>query len=416
MRASAAQAARARAIARAKAARKAGGQAQGGRSGRPRTRTAARAGSPGGPTAGSAAVAAAGSAAVSAAAPRTGQIDPWLITTRPEDSGFGVRPGRSIFRIGAGAGAGAGLLGSGLAGLDDVRRPVGYTPRRSAGLTGYERVLVRAGLGPVAGIDEAGRGACAGPLVVAAVAIDRRSGDDMAGIADSKALTARAREAAYRTIVQSALAWHVVVIEPGEIDRLGLHVCNVAGMRRALAGLAASPGYVLTDGFEVPGLAVPALAMWKGDQVAACVAAASIVAKVTRDRIMTGMHAEYPEYGFARHKGYSTPSHMAALDACGPSPVHRRSFVNVSCRLDGGGQAAGAAVRTDDLDRADGVVLADGSVLALDEAADGPIVELIAHPPATGPGDDGAGGPTGQPLASGAGQPAHGPAAAEGRT
>src|ERR1022692_5276334 len=89
-----------------------------------------------------------------------------------------------------------------------IRRPVGYTPRRGTGLTGYERVLVRAGLGPVAGIDEAGRGACAGPLVVAAVAIDRWAGDAAAGIADSKALTARAREAAYRTIVQSALAWH----------------------------------------------------------------------------------------------------------------------------------------------------------------------------------------------------------------
>ena len=120
--------------------------------------------------------------------------------------------------------------------------------------------------------------------------------------------------------MRTALAWHVVVIEPDEIDRLGLHVCNVAGMRRALAGLAASPGYVLTDGFEVPGLAVPALAMWKGDQVAACVAAASIVAKVTRDRIMTTLHAQYPAYGFARHKGYSTPSHMAALEACGAEP------------------------------------------------------------------------------------------------
>jgi ribonuclease HII len=301
----------------------------------------------------------------------------------------------------------ADVLGSGLAGLEDVRRPIGYTPRRGGGLTGYERVLARAGLGPVAGIDEAGRGACAGPLVVAAVAIDRWSGDSLDGIADSKALTARARESAYRKIVKSALAWHVVIIEPGDIDRLGLHVCNVAGMRRALAGLTASPGYVLTDGFEVPGLAVPALAMWKGDQVAASVAAASIVAKVTRDRIMTGLHAEYPEYGFARHKGYSTPSHMAALDACGPSPVHRRSFVNVSCRLGAGSQEDGAAVAGEDFDRADGVVLADGSVLALDEAADGPIVELIADPPATAPGDGGAGV---------ADEAAQAPAAAEGRT
>jgi ribonuclease HII len=380
VRASAAQAARGRAIARAMAARKAGGQAPGGRSGRARSRTEPRAGSP----------------ARSAA---TGAFlgDPWLVTTELGDSG--AFPGWPA--------PVSDVLGSGLAGLEDVRRPVAYTPRRGAALTGYERVLVRAGLGPVAGIDEAGRGACAGPLVVAAVAIDRLTGDSIAGIADSKALTARAREAAYRKIVHTALAWHVVVIEPGEIDRLGLHVCNVAGMRRALAGLNAHPGYVLTDGFVVPGLAVPALAMWKGDQVAACVAAASIVAKVTRDRIMTGLSADYPEYGFARHKGYSTPSHMAALDRCGPSPVHRRSFVNVSCRLDAASRAGGTAVPEQDLGLADGVVLADGSVLALDETVDGPIVELTADPPATAPGDGGA---------EGARQAARSPAAAEGRT
>jgi ribonuclease HII len=106
-------------------------------------------------------------------------------------------------------------------------------------------------------------------------------------------------------------------------------VCNLAGMRRALAGLACRPGYVLTDGFPVRGLAVPALAMWKGDEVAACVAAASIVAKVTRDQIMRGLHKEYPQYGFSRHKGYSTPSHMAALANHGPCPEHRMSFANV---------------------------------------------------------------------------------------
>jgi ribonuclease HII len=276
---------------------------------------------------------------------------------------------------------GGGPASPRIAGMPAVLRPIGYTPRRGNGLTGYERVLARAGLGPVAGIDEAGRGACAGPLVVAAVAIDRLDSAALAGIADSKALTAAARETAYRKITRRALAWNVVVIEPGEIDRLGLHVCNVAGMRRALAGLAANPGYVLTDGFEVPGLAVPALAMWKGDQVAACVAAASIVAKVTRDRIMTGLHGQYPQYGFARHKGYSTPSHMAALDECGPSPVHRRSFVNVASRL-GTAVPGGIVVQAEDLEDTEGVVLADGSVLALDEAADGPIVEVIAEPPA----------------------------------
>jgi ribonuclease HII len=185
-------------------------------------------------------------------------------------------------------------------------------------------------------------------------------------LADSKVLTARAREAAYREIVRLALAWGVVVIEPSDIDRLGLHVCNVAGMRRALACLPVRPGYVLTDGFEVPGLAVPALAMWKGDQVAACVAAASIVAKETRDKIMKTLDADYPQYGFARHKGYSTSSHMAAIDEWGPSPVHRRSFVNVSSRV----RLAGAPEFGNEIDV--------GTIAALDDWRDGPIVELIA--------------------------------------
>ena len=308
--------------------------------------------------------------------------------------------------------------------LEPVLRPVSYTPRRGTGLTGYERVLVRAGLGPVAGVDEAGRGACAGPLVVAAVALDRLDGPRWAQVADSKALTAKAREEAYRHIVRAALAWHVVIIEPGEIDRRGLHVCNVAGMRQALAGLAASPGYVLTDGFAVPGLAVPALAMWKGDQVAVCVAAASIVAKVTRDKIMSGLHTEYPEYGFSRHKGYSTPSHMAALDAHGPCPIHRRSFVNVSCRLDGilaadeldeGGVLVGDDALPADTEycpqgRADdpfgpwqsGEMALVGSA-ALDSGRDGPIVELIAGSLVTAP-------------EAGAGPRAPAPASSEGRT
>ena len=208
-------------------------------------------------------------------------------------------------------------------------RHPGYTPRRVAGLTGYERVLARAGLSPVAGIDEAGRGACAGPLVVAAVAFEHRKLAGLHDVADSKTLTAAAREKAYTEVMATALAWHVVVIPSTEIDQQGLHVCNIAGMRRALAGLACQPAYVLTDGFAVRGLGVPALAMWKGDEVAACVAAASVVAKVTRDRLMRELHLRYPQYGFARHKGYSTPGHMKALTAHGPCPEHRRSFVNV---------------------------------------------------------------------------------------
>jgi ribonuclease HII len=285
--------------------------------------------------------------------------------------------------------------------LPPVERPVGYTPRKGSGLTGYERVLARAGFGPVAGIDEAGRGACAGPLVVAAVVLDRLDSGRWAEVADSKMLTAKAREEAYKHITRSALAWNAVIIGPGEIDRRGLHVCNVAGMRQALAGLSASPGYVLTDGFAVPGLAVPALAMWKGDQVAVCVAAASIVAKVTRDRIMSGLHHEHPEYGFSRHKGYSTPSHMAALDQHGPSPVHRRSFVNVSRRLEdafaldelaleGEGRHDDVA-QDDDGESWESSDRVQAGSAALDSGREGPIVELIAglkaaHAPASSEG------------------------------
>src|SRR4029453_11803181 len=117
---------------------------------------------------------------------------------------------------------------------------------------------------------------------------------------------------------------------PGEVDSRGLHVCNLAAMRRALATLTITPEYVLTDGFPVDGLGTPGLAVWKGDQVAACVAAASVVAKVTRDRIMCELDAVHPVYGFAEHKGYATPEHSAALAEHGPSPVHRYSYKNVA--------------------------------------------------------------------------------------
>jgi ribonuclease HII len=214
-----------------------------------------------------------------------------------------------------------------------LERPIGYTPRRDSGLSGYERVLGRAGLGPVAGVDEAGRGACAGPLVVAAVILRPSRIASMTELADSKALTVQARNIAYRQIMDAALDWHVVIIPAAEIDRIGLHVCNVSGMRRALAGLRRRPGYVLTDGFPVRGLPAPTLAMWKGDQVAACVAAASVIAKVTRDALMRDLHETFPDYGFSRHKGYSTPSHMRALAHHGPCAEHRKSFVNVrGCR------------------------------------------------------------------------------------
>lgn len=204
------------------------------------------------------------------------------------------------------------------------------TVRRDAGLYGYERALTRLGLAPVAGADEAGRGACAGPLVVAAAVLrDGRRGE-VPDLADSKLLTPPVRERVYEVVVARAAAWSVVVVPAEEVDRRGLHVTNIEAMRRALARLELTPGYVLTDGFPVAGLGVPGLAMWKGDQMVACIAAASVIAKVTRDRIMTDMHDRWPGYDFATHKGYVTPEHQQALSRYGPSPVHRRSYANVA--------------------------------------------------------------------------------------
>jgi ribonuclease HII len=206
---------------------------------------------------------------------------------------------------------------------------------REGGLYALERALQRRGFRLVAGADEAGRGACAGPLVVGAVVLPEGKRGEIEGLADSKLLTAAVRERLYDEVVKRALAWSVVVIEPGEVDGRGLHVCNLAGMRRALASLAVRPQYVLTDGFHVDGVPAPGLAVWKGDQVAACVAAASIIAKVTRDRIMVDLHGRFPEYGFDEHKGYATPEHSSALRSHGPCPEHRFSYANVAATLNG---------------------------------------------------------------------------------
>src|SRR5215210_6388438 len=191
--------------------------------------------------------------------------------------------------------------------------PRGSTVRRDAGLYGYERALRRAGLAPIAGVDEAGRGACAGPLVAAAAVLPEGKAGQVPGLADSKLLTAKARERCYAQIVRRALAWSVVVVDSGECDRLGMHVANVEALRRAVALLDQSPSYVLTDGFPVDGLGAPGLAVWKGDRVAACIAAASVLAKVTRDRIMTELDEHWPHYDFKTHKGYITEVHAEAL-------------------------------------------------------------------------------------------------------
>jgi ribonuclease HII len=202
--------------------------------------------------------------------------------------------------------------------------------RRDSGIYGYERALQRAGLDPVAGADEAGRGACAGPLVAAAVILSDAKARQIAGLNDSKLLTALQRERLYGEITRKAVAWSVVSLEPGECDTLGMHVANVMALRMALLRLEVAPTYVLTDCFAVDGLGTPGLAVWKGDQVAACVAAASIIAKVTRDQVMCELDQIYPQYAFAEHKGYCTPLHQERLDAHGPSATHRMRFINVS--------------------------------------------------------------------------------------
>lgn len=214
-----------------------------------------------------------------------------------------------------------------------IRRRV--VVRRDTGLWALERTLRRQGFPVVAGADEAGRGACAGPLVTAACVLPEGPRGQVPELADSKLLTPLARQRVYAEVVRRAVTWAVIVVPAQDIDRRGLHVCNVQGLRRALAALSPAPAYALTDGFPVAGLGVPGLAVWKGDQVAACIAAASVLAKVTRDRIMTGLHDIYPAYDFATHKGYVTDGHSAALDAHGPCAEHRFSYVNIARRTPG---------------------------------------------------------------------------------
>lgn len=198
--------------------------------------------------------------------------------------------------------------------------------RPGRGLYGYERALTRAGFAPIAGADEAGRGACAGPLVAAAVVLADTPARQITGLKDSKLLTAKARERCYDEIMAKAVAVSCVSIEADECDDLGMHVADIQALRRAVLRLEVTPGFVLTDGFPVDGLGVPGLAVWKGDRVAACVAAASVIAKVTRDRRMTELAADYPDFSFAVHKGYCTADHQAELERFGPVDIHRRRF------------------------------------------------------------------------------------------
>jgi ribonuclease HII len=193
-----------------------------------------------------------------------------------------------------------------------------------------EQTLRDSGLTRIAGVDEAGRGPCAGPLVVAAVILKNPFDKALAKVQDSKKLSEKVREELFDVIIDCTEAYSIIEISVEEIDSFGLHKSNIEGMRRAVADLKPEPEYVLTDGYAIPGLATPNLAVWKGDQVAISISAASILAKVYRDRIMIQLDAEYPEYGFAGHKGYSSASHMEALRKHGVTKHHRKSFANVA--------------------------------------------------------------------------------------
>jgi len=188
----------------------------------------------------------------------------------------------------------------------------------------YERGLREQGFHLIAGVDEAGRGALAGPLVAAAVILPPDF--DLEGINDSKVLTALQRETAFARIVRDAVAWSACRCMPTRIDRRGLQKTNVWLLRRCVTTLRTVPDYVLSDGFPVKRLGVPNLSIKKGDAVTASVAAASILAKVTRDRMMDRYHRRFPAYGFDHNRGYGTQEHRDAIRRHGPSPIHRYSF------------------------------------------------------------------------------------------
>jgi ribonuclease HII len=190
----------------------------------------------------------------------------------------------------------------------------------------YEAALRAQGFGRVAGVDEAGRGALAGPLVAAAVILPE--GFDGTGVRDSKLLSPAQRDVLFERIVAHAVV-AVAKAEPEAIDRRGLHRSNLALLRRATRRLHPVPDYALTDGFPVAKMPCPSLSMKKGDAVTLCVAAASIVAKVTRDRIMDRLHRRFPEFGFDHNRGYGTPEHRAVLERLGPTEIHRFSFAGV---------------------------------------------------------------------------------------
>lgn len=195
--------------------------------------------------------------------------------------------------------------------------------------------------GWIAGVDEAGRGPLAGPVAVAAVILHPER--PITGLDDSKRLTEARRENLFPLIQAQAVAWHVELVEPEEIDRINIFQATMAGMERALRALAVAPSLARVDGNRLPRhLPCKAEALVGGDRIDPAIMAASILAKVARDRVMHALHAQWPHYGFDAHKGYPTPGHLAALRQYGPCTQHRRSFapVRASAGMDGNGVPA----------------------------------------------------------------------------
>ncbi len=189
----------------------------------------------------------------------------------------------------------------------------------------YEHGAIEKGFSPVCGIDEAGRGPLAAPVYAAAVILPEHV--DLPGLNDSKKLSAKKREALYDAICEQAVAWCVASASEKEIDTINILQATFLAMRRACEGLSVAASYALIDGNRMPPLAIPGETIVKGDSLSASIAAASILAKVSRDRYMEKMDALYPQYQFAKHKGYGTKLHVELLKQYGPSPIHRRSFL-----------------------------------------------------------------------------------------
>lgn len=212
---------------------------------------------------------------------------------------------------------------------DGVRNPR-VIEQSSADKLAFERNAAANGFRRVAGVDEAGRGPLAGPIVAAAVVLMGPA----PGVDDSKRLTAAQRERLFEQLHADGHAIGVAIIGADEIDRHGIQCANYAAMSRAAAAVA--PDFLLVDGFEIKGCATPQQRIVKGDRLSASIGAASIIAKVTRDRIMDDLARQYPGYGFEEHKGYGTAAHLDALRRLGPSPVHRMSFSPMADRAAAG--------------------------------------------------------------------------------